>query len=71
VTIVHIALLVLVAVTPILLFIDNLFAAGAIQLCAAVGMTIVAIPAALKAATKIRMGVIHGRIGIARNICLS
>jgi hypothetical protein len=39
----YFSLLALVAVTPVLLFFDNLIVAGAIQLYAAVGMTLVAV----------------------------
>jgi hypothetical protein len=42
VSIAYIGLLALIAVTPILLFFDNILIGGAIQLCAAVGMIIVA-----------------------------
>ena len=43
VSVVYIGLLALVAATPILLFFDNLIIDGAIQLYAAIGMTIIAV----------------------------
>jgi hypothetical protein len=43
VSVAYIGLLALVAATPVLLFFDNLVVDGAIQLCAAIGMAIIAV----------------------------